>query len=780
MANDEAQNHRSDGRESDCQICFIPQEILNLILNYLHDEPDLKCLVLTCHRLAARVRPVMMQRDITNRIYNSLSWACFFGDTSLGQSCLDMGASPNAAFFWSESRGIGFERKVNLGDAYETRFDHDDFEFPVYPTKTVSKIPLLYSSECGSCSALSLATKRNHVGIVRLLVEYGADLIEKRRTVPDPVYYHMHHRSSSSVRYGENSRFSHEAVVSHVRSVEVAKVLLAADPTDHVNYSGKSGYTPLEMLLASCSKYSRSLRQRLTESELYSLTKLFLLNGARTKRVNPHGGSVLAAVATGYMSVVQLVLSYTTLDFSAGDEDHLAALLLAIGDSQHVFRDRQPLDETTQAQLLSLLLDAGLSPNQHIEGRGTLLNIEIAARNHQAAQLLLDRGANPNFTDSSNLSPISKAIQVCLGSIDAEDEFIVPLLRAGADIDQPSLWSGGFTPLMLATGDCIPSRLFENLVRFGADRNTVRRLSPKSRPMTVLQCLLAGFPNPDFEVEEPTRNLLKQNKLETIRRPEESHTRAGTTWEMRRKEKLLNFTTLPLVPSHFLTSNGQHLVNWAIENLYHVDLEWAIESILPYYHQTKLPSDAQSPLWALYSDVRVEKYLAFGTLYQTLRITEAMLSLGITAEGMMHGKTILHRVCALDQSEPHIRNLRSATSLGHELDFGQDLSVHAAHWNSSLNSRGVPRFTSTTQNWKRLPKMKHWARYMSCRLCIIGLLIETFMKYGMDLYAQDDTGRTAYELIKSEEVLERISLQLRDLEKEATIDERRKHRWSEQ
>ncbi|KAH6894732.1 ankyrin repeat-containing domain protein [Thelonectria olida] len=750
-------------------ITSVPVEIINLVAEQLN-QADIKCLLLTCQELASILQPLMVRRDIDDKIYNSLSWACYFNHVSLGRTCMEMGAFPNAAFFLHPSQGLPFQGKENWPDSYESRLHHDHFEFPVYPTKKLLGIPLFYQSECASRSALSVATKRDHLDMVKLLLEFGADIVEKRRGMRHNVNgFTANHPSRP---YGDARHFSHEVIMSHVRSVPVAEALLAAGAAYEINYAGFSGYTPLEMLLSSCSRYRLSLLPELTEPELHALVRIFLENGAQTKRANEAAGPLLAAIATDYLSVFQLLLEHTTMDLDNEDEEHSAVLSIALGEDQTCFDDDCPLPESTRGRILTMMFDTGISPNHIIAGQGPLLHTAIMKNSHRSAQVLISHEADVNFTDPSNLSPLATAIACSGHTMDIETEFIVPLIRAGADIDQPSLWSGGFTPLMVAAADMISHRIFENLLQFGANRGAIRRMSPNGSLTSVLQCIVTGLPKSDFEWEDVAeRGLYSDSGLYSLRSDPDRRFERDSIFERRRKNKFATFISRGITPAHFYTNDGRHVINWAIENLYQYDLEWAIETLLPQYHESKLPSDTESPILTLFSVRRVETYLAFGTIHQTLRITEALVKKGITVttkDRMEGGETVLHRVSRLRQGYPDESDLELATSLGEHLDFGLDLSNESEVWNLKFKANGAPRFMSTTRHWSRLPVKKHMSLYVDARNYVITRMIELFMRHGVDLYAEDANGKTAFERIE-EDILLGIPQDLRDLGREKEI-----------
>ncbi|UPL02937.1 hypothetical protein LCI18_013871 [Fusarium solani-melongenae] len=583
--------------------------------------------------------------------------------------------------------------------------------------------------------------------MVKVLLSYGAKVIERRRPGTEPDDFPTRHLSEWHGFQGAGENYSHEAVISHVRSIEAAEALLEAGAGKHINHTGADGYTPLETLLSSCSIY-----------------KLFLQNGAKTARVNRNTGCMTGALATGYLSVVKLILEHSPGVMGASQYRQVLSLVVSTGDLFD-YGDRCPIDRD---RLLGVLLDAGVSPNTSLDEAGPLLHTTFQLGRYRAAQMLLDRGADPNFTNISTVSPITKVLCQCAGPTDFENEFIIPLVRAGADVDQPSLHHGGFTPLMFAASDMVSERIFQDLLTLGADRGAVRRLSPEYPPTSVVQCLLLGSPPTNFDWHGIEHNSSLQAILQPLHNDHEAEATTDSFWWDRRCAK---FTSLfaNAEPPELYTPDGRHYLHWAIDNLYYKNLEWAVDMLLPTY-RANLPSpNDECPFWRLFSVTKVEKYLAFGTLYQTLRIAEKLVNQGLSPKETEAGETILHRVCRLYQGMPDRTVLEKAVSLGHRLDFGGDLTDRAREWTDQLHTKMSDRFTSTTRSWTRVPKPKHLGRYMNCRLRIIAFIVELFMRQGVDLYSDDRDGKTAFEGITDDRILEWIPKELRDLEKEAKI-----------
>ncbi|RTE71917.1 hypothetical protein BHE90_013675 [Fusarium euwallaceae] len=759
-----AHQPRGLSQQATCSIISLPCEIIHSVTDHL-DQADIKCFLQTCRNLAATVTSIMMRRDIDDGIYNSLSWACYFGDVAIGRRCLDMGASPDAAFLLDPDRRLlPFQRKPNWPDTYERGLSGYSYEVTVHPTKKLGRIPLFYQSECSSCSALSLATRRDHVGMVKLLLSYGAKVIERRLPGTEPDDFPTRHLSEWHGFQGAGRNYSHEAVISHVRSIEAAKALLGAGAAKHINHTGADGYTPLESLLSSSSIYSNSLRPGLTETQLHALVELFLENGAQTDRGDLNTGCMTGALATGYLSVVKLILEHSR-DVVDSSQHRQVLNLVVSTDDLFDYGDRCPIDRD---RLFGVLLDVGVSPNTFLDYSGPLLHTTLQLGRYRAAQMLLDRGADPNFTDISTVSPITKALCQCAGPTDFENEFIIPLVRAGADVDQPSLRPGGFTPLMFAASDMVSDRLFQDLIALGADRGAVRQLSPEYPPTSVIQCLLLGSPPTNFDWDGIEHDSSLQTTFQPLHNDHEDEATTDSFWLDRRFAKFASLFAKTEFPE-FYTPDGRHCLHWAIDNLYYTNLEWAVDVLLPTYRANLRPSDDECPFWRLFSVPRVEKYLAFGTLYQTLRIAEKLVNERIYPKETEAGETILHRVCRLYQGIPNLEVLEKAVSLGHRLDFGGDLTDRAREWTNELHAKMSDRFTSTTRNWTRVPKPKHLGRYMNCRLRIIAFIIELFMRQGVNLYAEDGDGKTAFEGITDDRVLEWIPKELRDLEKEAEI-----------
>ncbi|KAH6982642.1 ankyrin repeat-containing domain protein [Ilyonectria destructans] len=765
MAHQDDATHDSNGQAVSC-ISQLPNEILCIITDHL-GQSDIHRLLKTCRKLASKVQPILLQHDIRNGVCNSLAWACYFGNASLARACLNAGVSPNVVFC----------KRSDDGHPDNENCDGKRFKFPALPSKFIFGAQLLYEPQYTSCSALALAVKRDHVPIAKLLLEAGADVIEPHKSM-------LLDTCHPFLQYHAGYRVCPEAVISHVRSVPMVELLLQAGGCSQLNHYGSSAYSPLEMILASCSAWRKDRGSDLMESELFSITRLLLEQGASVERRNTtDGGCLLGAISTRYLSVVKLVIESVKTNSEDWGSQRNQALRLALGFTENI-RSDSPLPQPFRTRLLATLLDAGISPNEYIPRFGPPLCAAIWNRDYRGFQMLLERKAEVDCTDEGNLTPLSEAVLGCRFPpetdsefLDSEDsnyledsedselddrcstlDFLRPLLRAGARIDHPSFHPKGFTPLMFATGDMIPEDVFKELLAFGADRDSVCRMFPGSASQSMLQCLLIGLPQPALG---ECNHIFLRKGLETftmgLRYAFSSinmNDVSSKSFHSRRKAKFTYFTELSISRPHFYTEDGKHLLNWGIEELYGRDQEWVVDMIIPYYNDTRLPGDNVCPLWTCFKSPRLENYLDVGTLHRTCRMVEVMVTSGVRVGQEVRGETILHRVCKLLQTFPGPEALEQEaddSNNGKPRDLGESFSVAAEEWNGQYNEYAKTVVLGKGSDYEYPNDTKE--RYMEARLFMIGKLIEILTRHGANPDAVDGKGKTAFEYIEDDRIL---------------------------
>lgn len=318
-----------------------PNELLILITENL-EQADIKSLVLTCVRFNIDLKPILLQRDIRDATYNSLAWACVYGDVGLAQAALEVGgADPTVTFCHDQPQWENWQR------------DHGEYRSltsPIFPTKRHKRSSLIRLDEA-PCCALYLATARDHVHIIKLLLTW----------VPRP--------SESRTRKGSGLLSQYQAPVvslcmGRVRSFSAAKVFLENGPedltNDYTNWLYESLSAILELYLPS--------EPSIGEVELHKIVELFLRHGAMSPRKvlgrwETNFGVLSSAAATECCSIIRLIAAHGIAQQTISDEE-LDDFLFDILGSYGLF----PRD-----QMLVALLEAGVSPNRVFYDEGPLL-----------------------------------------------------------------------------------------------------------------------------------------------------------------------------------------------------------------------------------------------------------------------------------------------------------------------------------------------------------------------------------------------------------------------
>lgn len=687
----------------------------------------------TCRRFAEGLRDTIIRRDIKSNTYNSLAWACFLGDEKLAERCLANKADANAAFCSSvrspDSPIPWFARD------YDTKIsDSDHFKIPVYPSvnPSTSKFRFIYRLPC---SALSLATQRNHLGVMKLLLKYGADTLDK------------HHTPKLPTRTRRNSNdldlYPHHSAISQVNSIAAAKILLDYGAAAHINHLGKVGFTPLEMILYQYKDARRDTEVPVTEHELFDLVKLLLENGASPRRVSgtawmPYGGKsvkvpsgpLIASVLLGSQRIFNLILGSSPIsddNFSMPESECGNTLLIALGKP---LRNSYKLSENCcSGKILEALIEAGISPTSCTCLGKSLLAYAISERSVEAIEILFKATAEVNTIHPQRMSAISEAVFT-----GCTPPLVEKLLELGADVNLPSFHAQGPTPLLLAASDNIEPDMFRTLLQRGAKKSGFYQATPGSPSESILQCLLRGWPatGAGAAVHGYSFSCLRY-KFPVF---------PGGFLDQNRVEKLAYFMQKPLDKDLFMTENGKHILTWAVEELRGHTLNFAVHELAPYYKETMPTSPSEeTPLLALFGETHRQDYLAFGALDETLRIVRRMVSYGIPVTAKSNGETVLHRVCRLRPMLPSRNEWDKVSEQAKETMFHRSeelLKLIDSRRRRRSDHRGTPE--SWEVRYDNLSVLE--PVYTNIRLEGIIRIVDFLIKNGASLLDEDASGQT--------------------------------------
>lgn len=716
----------------------LPNELRFLIIEGL-SQSDLTSLILTCHHFAD-FQTALIKRDIKTKTYNSLAWACYFGDAKLARTCLSLGALADAAFCndqppedWCQPGS-----HPRLSDAYYIDKDYNHFRFPVFPNIK------LYGQEliAQACSALALATRQNHIEVMKVLLEFGASTLDQ------------HYGSDRRIALNGQEDlfiFPHHSVISQVSSVLATKILLGAGAAEHINRLDKTAFTPLEMILYRFDRLKFTYRSEVPETEAFAIIQLLLRNGASTSRVEHTGrmpyrgragrlisGPLLAAVALGSTRIFGLILEEHPSDTANRAGEYSQALRMALTGNLPTLAKRSP-DTGFCSQILLEMMRAGLSPRERKLSGKRLISHAISAANVVAIETLFKTETDSSLMSPQYLSLLSEAVLLSSTSGKAAERLtcVERIIKLGADVNQPSFCAEGFRPLLLAASDNIPADVFQHLLDQGAERSGFCRLLPDLPYVSVLQCLFNGYPLMGNDEED---FLFKGYRLSNLRfSVSESQSRTWSIGE-RRRDKFNAFVASGADESLFHTEDGTHILLWAVRTLRGSDLLLAVALLLPYYQSTQLED---TPLLALFCEARREEYLAFGTLPQVINVVQKLIAHGIPVDRKLRGETVLHRVCNLGSGLKSIElwTRISKTPRDKRYDYCTGFMNHVFGLTGSICSRLHVSFD--IMNRVKTPYEDHRSRH-------IAKIIKLLVNNGADLQDPDSNGVRPIDLIKAD------------------------------
>lgn len=300
-------------------------------------------------------------------------------------------------------------------------------------------------------SALFLAISNRNDAIVKLLLERGADI-------------------------GEKNTFSPLILAAYTENLEIIKQLLdrGAEP----NVAKKSSWTYVmysatirNEIIFPFERKCGSLRRKIELSPLLigtlmgnlGMVQLLLNRGADVNYSNCNGWTALnCAVLSGKVGIIHLLLETKTLDINCKNWEGKSALDIAL--------------ECGRTEIAKILINHGINiKNQYQESSvikfwrkyvgphpnyWTTVSTAVKYKNTEILHLLLDRGMDPNEKDDDGWTLLMEASN--WGKI----EMMNLLLENGAEVNLKD--KNGWTALMVAATDDDPKTV-ETLLKYGAD-----------------------------------------------------------------------------------------------------------------------------------------------------------------------------------------------------------------------------------------------------------------------------------------------------------------------
>ena len=265
---------------------------------------------------------------------------------------------------------------------------------------------------------LHLASRRDHVEVVRMLLKFGADVTARNKHGMTPLHLasqtevaHMLLESSANVAARSETGWTPLHMVSRKGHVDVTRLLLehGAD----VNAQNRDGSTPLH--LASRRGH-------------VEVTQMLLDRGADVKSQDEDASTPLhLASSRGHAEFVCMILERGA-DVSAKNNLKSTALLLA--------------SRSGNVGVTRILLERGADATAEDKDGSTALHLALRWGRAAVACMLLERGADATAQDKDRMTPLH------LASLQGHTEVVRMLLKRGEDAK--TLNMDGLRPIDLA------------------------------------------------------------------------------------------------------------------------------------------------------------------------------------------------------------------------------------------------------------------------------------------------------------------------------------------
>ena len=320
---------------------------------------------------------------------------------------------------------------------------------------------------------LHLAIRRNRSGLVRILLEYGADSNaennegmtplqilsesnEDERNILNLVQLLFNNGAEGNRRDKANDTPLHLAIRGN--RFRIAEVLIehGAD----TNAENNQGMTPLQIL---------SLAESNTEDErkILNLFQLLLNNGADVNRRDKANDTPLHLVIRKKRFGIAETLIEGGADTNAENDQGVTPL--------HMLSEawRYNDDEGINLNLVLLLLKNGAEVNRRDRAKHTPLHLAVRGSQFMVAESLLEHGADINAENDQGMTSVHMLSNSYFKDEGIFVNFLRLLLKNGAEVNRRDMANN--TPLHLAIDHCqfIHAKL---LLEHGADANAENAL----------------------------------------------------------------------------------------------------------------------------------------------------------------------------------------------------------------------------------------------------------------------------------------------------------------
>lgn len=664
------QSHMVDNSPPRSGLGRLPRELLIMIAKSLRPG-DIRRLRNSCWHLNKILEAYHYRQDIESRSYSAAYFACFFNEPSILKRTLDAGGDPNAVFCRAEGR-----TDSHTGADSDLFTDPDaqaqPREFIVFPDVRMGSYWLWHSGP--PCNMLALATQKDHITIMDMLISRGA---RAHQNVPN-VSQDLVRRVCDPMKI-----WPRRMVLAYARSPAAVSRLIEFYTPEELDDNQEMGHSILSMILSTF--ISKSAQGPLLSRErIASIVRRLLSTGYRPyarPEIGPalvprpapgRSTPVITAIAARSLETIELLLRFMDpirLDRDMDDGTEAGVVLQMALWQRPLGGVHQPRDREFASSLLGLIIDHTRPSREEIWG---LMPMAFSpSANRLTIETLLQRGGikPPSMAQLCALALAIESIALSRLNDHQADGLLDLLDRLGVDASQ-SLDDDNtiITPLILASHPSITPHVFQRVLRMKADPTlTFRVLSLGSGTCVVgtLASTQFGFngyfahdqlaPN-DCEMQGVEVYLNTLNGLDdslSLRSvsvlgavPPEEFERLLESQQL--KLQALYDDSQPPYPA-FHGSSGKHVLSWAIEELDGIDIAFAVRLYHPFYDRTKVNLDKSRPpvLHFFYGRHTLDEYLEFGDLRCISRLVLLFIREPLSDQ-YRDGETILHKLCRLN------------------------------------------------------------------------------------------------------------------------------------